>query len=344
LGLKSAQAGFWVARSELYDSEQKILNSALEAYLTLCEHREKYKIAEDSLKFSMEQTKMAEEKRKVGEATVTEVELVKSNLANAEANKAAQYAKLLGAEANFKALTGLDPDDNIAFPELPKDLPENFESFQNQVLKSNLDLLRAKYSVKQTKAVAQSAAAGLLPTANVSLSAGKNLPSQDGLRPQANTMTYETSLGINIPIYSQGGQQYSAIREGKKQARRAVYSLDYAEKAIKAQTINVWQNFTATKSSIAFADQAVLSQSLALDGTRQEYNLGVKTTLDVLKTQEDFNKARTQAVDIKKSYVMNAYNMKQLMGHMTASQLKLPVKYFVPEQEFRRIKYKVIGF
>jgi len=32
------------------------------------------------------------------------------------------------------------------------------------------------------------------------------------------------------------------------------------------------------------------------------------------------------------------------MGQMTASALKLNTKYFSPEQEFKRVKHKIIGF
>ena len=74
LGLKAAQAAFWVARSTFYKSEQDILFKAAEAYLNVCESRESYNIANDSLEFHRQNHEMVTEKIKVGEATVTELD------------------------------------------------------------------------------------------------------------------------------------------------------------------------------------------------------------------------------------------------------------------------------
>lgn len=66
--------------------------------------------------------------------------------------------------------------------------------------------------------------------------------------------------------------------------------------------------------------------------------------LDVLKTQEDYNKAKVESVEIRKQYILSAYRIKSLMGSMLANQLKLKVNYFSPEKEFRKVKYRIVGF
>jgi outer membrane protein len=345
MGLKAAQAGFWVARSKFYQSEQKLLADTVESYLDVYAEKEKFNIAIDSLTFAKRNFDMAQEKMKVGEATVTEVALASANLARAEAAKSGQYSKLVSAHAEFRTATGMEPDDDVAFPSIPENLPDSFEKLDALVKKSNLELLSAKYTMLQAKHGLKAAAGGLLPDANIKLAAEK-----DFFRPEAasgsrkNTMSYSTSLVVSIPIFSKGGVEYSNIREKKKSSRQAVYGMDYKEKQVKSQVISIWEAYLATKDSIVFVDKAVEAQALALDGVQQQYSVGSATMLDVLKSQEDLNQAKTQAVDTRKNYILTAYRLKSLMGQLTASQLKLNTKYFNPEQEFRSVKHKIIGF
>ncbi len=343
MGMKVAQAGFWVSRSKLYKSEQKTLGDAVESYLNVYAAREKLNIAMDSLNFAKQNFDMVQEKLKVGEATVTEVALASASLANAEAKKSAQYSALIAANADFRTTVGIEPEEDMPFPSIPEKLPETLEQLEALVNKSNLDLLSKKYEMMQAKHGIKVAEASLLPEADLKLSAEK-----DFFRPEStarkNTMSYSTSLEVTIPILSKGGVEYSKIRAQKKASRQAVYTLDFVEKQLKAQVISIWESYIASKDSIAFVDKAVEAQTLALDGIKQQYAVGSATMLDVLKSQEDLNKSKSDGVDTKKNYILTAYKLKDLMGQMTASQLKLNVKYFSPEQEFRHIKHKVMGF
>lgn len=344
--LKAAQAGFWVARSKLYNAEQETLTKATEAYLTLEEVKDKYEITIDSLNFFNKQLYMLQERLKVGESTVTEVSLAESQVANAEAVKARNYAELLGAKASFQTITGIEATNDMAKPKVPTDLPASKEDFDRKILQSNLDLLSAKYSLKQHKDGARAAAGSLLPRANLQIKAERNyyrdeIPTSTS---RLNSMAYQTSLAVDIPIYSKGGAAYSTIRKNKKAARSSAFALDHAQNAIKAQSISAWESYIAAKRSLDFVDKYVKHQKLALDGIRQEFEVGAKTMLDVLKTQEEYNKAKIQAVEIRKSYLLSAYRLKSTMGRMLAKDLHLKAKYFNPEKEFKRIKYKIIGF
>ncbi len=350
MGLKIAQAGFWVARSKLYSAEQDTLNKAIQAYLGVCEAREKYNIVNDSVEFYKQNLLMVDERLKVGEATVTDAALASAQLASAEAGKSNQYATLLAASANFKTIVGIDPTEDMEFPPLPEGLPETMEKFQEMALKSNLDILSSKYQLIQAKAGVKSASGALLPSADINIKAGKNFydpevrPTRLNSSSRQNAMSVTTSLSVNIPIFNKGGADYSSIRQSKKQTRQAVYGLEYVENQIRAQMVQVWEGFAASKDSIIFVNKAVEAQKLALEGLRQEYIVGSKTMLEVLKTQQDLNSAQSQAVDVKKNYILGAYNVKALMGQATANQLKLKGKYFNPEQEFKSIKHKVAGF
>lgn len=349
-GLKSAQSGFWVSRSKLYGQEQEILTKATESYLNVAEAKAKYNIALDSLEFHEKTLHMIEEKLKVGEATITEVSLARSNVASAQAGKSQQYAELLGSKAAFKTMTNMEATDDMTFPEIPDNIPENLAEFEGRVFKTNLELIAAKHSMMQSKDSANAAKGALLPKANLQFQARKDHFRDEQANQVFQTserqkkLTTSTSLVIDVPIFSKGGAAYSKIRKSNKAARHYVYLLDQKEREVQSSIIATWESYIASKDSIDFSEKHVEYQKLALDGVRQEYEVGAKTMIDVLKTQEDYNKAKVQAVEVKKKYILSAYRIKSLMGTMLAQNLKLKVDYFSPEKEFRHVKYKIIGF
>lgn len=346
-GLKSAQAGFYVQRSELYKSEGESLNAAIDAYLSVSEATEKYKIAIDSLEFHTKNLNMSKERLKVGESTVTDVALANSNVANAKATKSKQYADLISAKDKFKTVTGIDADSNMPFPSAPKDIPKSLDELNKYVMLANNEIIASKNELKKRNYDKKSALGSLSPTADISLQAGKtNLSPERSPRVSSrqNSLSYSTTVSVNIPIYSKGGSAYSSIRGSKKAERMAVHNLDHVEKSIKSRALSLWENYIAAKEMIEFRRKHVEYQKLALDGIKQEYEVGAKTMIDVLKSQEDFNKAKIEEVDSKKQYIQVTYAIKEIMGEMIAPKLKLKVKYFNPEREFRNIKHKIVGF
>ena len=84
---------------------------------------------------------------------------------------------------------------------------------------------------------------------------------------------------------------------------------------------------------------------ISYDGTVQEEIVGSKTILDVLDAEQKLYEAKITRVDAYKNSVLAAYQMKLLTGELTAQNLKLTVKYFSPEEEFKTIKKKMFrGF
>ena len=83
---------------------------------------------------------------------------------------------------------------------------------------------------------------------------------------------------------------------------------------------------------------------MAYEGMIQEEMLGSKTIVDVQTFEERLNKARESKVDAQKELVLASYKIKSLMGELTAEKMKLPVEYFNPDAEFKKLKLRIVGF
>ncbi|CEO17152.1 Outer membrane efflux protein BepC precursor [Rickettsia monacensis] len=342
--LKAAQAGFRAARGAYYAGEQKILLNLITAYLDCFESKEKYDISESRVRTNIQQVNTVEEKLRLGEATEIDIATARAGLAAAETNKLAAYADFQGKKANFIRVFGIEPT-NITMPELPKMLPASLDELTKRAAKLNPDIDSARHNVTSAKALEIAEKGKLLPQVSVQLQSGRtHYNPQDDIN-AINNRSYTTTLSVNIPIYPEGGAQYSRIRSAKNQTRNSAVQLDSTIKQTQAGVVSVWEGFEAAKSRIVAANQGVDAAQISYDGTVQEEIVGSKTILDVLTAEEKLYEAKITRVDAYKSSVLAAYQMKLLTGELTAQSLKLKVKYFSPEEKFKTIKKKMfIGF
>jgi outer membrane protein len=153
-----------------------------------------------------------------------------------------------------------------------------------------------------------------------------------------------STLSVNVPILSKGGVEYSDVRKAKYKTRKAVLQLDAQIKQIKSQCKAAWERFNAAKARIEATSQGVKSAEIAYEGMVQEEMLGSKTIIDVITSEEKLIKAREVRVESQKELILASYSIKSLMGELTAEKMKLPVEYFNPDQEFKKLKLRIVGF
>jgi len=340
--VKAAQSSYRASRAQLYNAEQKVLTDALAAYMDVYATQEKYNISVTSLAFYQKQKESVDEKMKVGEATLTDVAQANVGVASAEAGKAVAFANLESAKALFIKTFGTEPVE-ISLPDVPTGLPDTMDELIAKTESANFTVQQAKHNAISTKAAATSKKGGLLPKANFQASLGNTYYGRE-VAPsftssgQTNSRTFSTGVSVTIPIFAEGGAQYSIIRQANNAARGAAHQLADNLTTAKAQAIGSFAGYAASKSAAAFRDEAVSANTLALEGVQHEYDVGSKTILDVLNAQEALNQSQTQSIDSKVAYVTAAYAMKASIGEMTAVALKLPVKYFNPGTELRKVK------
>ncbi|MCC8417673.1 MAG: TolC family outer membrane protein [Rickettsia endosymbiont of Bryobia graminum] len=341
-GMKSAQSAFRASRAKYYAEEQRVLLNLIKSYLDCYEAQEKYNISEISLKTNRQQLDTTEEKLKLGEATLIDLATAKSGLTTAETNKLTAYADYQAKKANFVRVFGIEAQD-IGMPGLPDNIPNSREIFLQRAVNVNPNIDSLRHAMKSQKATELATKAQLLPTVSLRLQTGKSYYKPESpITQQFNTRSTTTTLSVNIPIYGQGGVEYSKIRTAKNNTRNAAIQLDDAVRQVQAGVISSWEGFEAAKSKIIATTQAVEAAQISYEGTMQEEIVGSKTMLDVLTAEEKLYNARIAKVDAHRDAILAAYQIKSFIGELTARSLKLKVKYFTPEDEFKRLKTKLV--
>ena len=342
--LKAAQSAFRASKGDYYAKEQNIFLEEITNYLNCVEATEKYNISKISVKSNRTQLEAVKEKFKLGESTETEVASAESGLATAQANQSIAYANFEAAKAEFLRVFALEAT-GIKMPELAANLPNSLEELVEIAIAANPSVISSQHSTKASKAGEYAAKGALLPQVSFRIQSGDTRYSpEDQLRQNFNSNSVTSTLSVNVPILSKGGVEYSDIRRAKYKTRKAVLQLDTQIKQIKSQCKASWEKFNAAKTRIAATSQGVKSGEIAYEGMLQEEMLGSKTIIDVIMSEEKLSKAREARVEAQRELILASYNIKSLMGELTAEKMKLPVEYFNPDQEFKKLKLRIVGF
>ena len=342
--LKAAQSAFRASKGDYYAKEQNIFFEEITNYLNCVEATEKYNISKISVKSNRTQLEAVKEKFKLGESTETEVASAESGLATAQANQSIAYANFEAAKAEFLRVFALEAT-GIKMPELAANLPNSLEELVEIAIAANPNIISSQHSTKASKAGEYAAKGALLPQVSFRIQSGDTRYSpEDQLRQNFNSNSVTSTLSVNVPILSKGGVEYSDIRRAKYKTRKAVLQLDTQIKQIKSQCKASWEKFNAAKTRIAATSQGVKSGEIAYEGMLQEEMLGSKTIIDVIMSEEKLSKAREARVEAQRELILASYNIKSLMGELTAEKMKLPVEYFNPDQEFKKLKLRIVGF
>jgi outer membrane protein len=128
-------------------------------------------------------------------------------------------------------------------------------------------------------------------------------------------------LQFDVPIY-QGGAISS-------RARQAVYNKQKAQddlKLAKRQTdLEAQRSFLNLGTSIAQAkalEQALISSQSQLDSTKLGYEVGVRTSVDVLNAQQQLFFAKRELLEARYNYLVNIIRLKTASGLVAEADLQ----------------------
>jgi outer membrane protein len=157
-----------------------------------------------------------------------------------------------------------------------------------------------------------------------------------------NTADSFTVQGVlTVPIY-EGGAVYSQVRQAKQLASQSKLNVIDAVRQVRQAVATSWSNYSAAQQSVTANGANVSASQLALDGMRQEYQVGSRSTLDVLTAEQTLLTAQVAQVQARHDQILASYQVQSSIGHLTGQHLHLAPVYDVKEN-YNNVRNKWIG-
>jgi outer membrane protein len=335
--IRAAESRVEAGRQQLLSVEQDILFRTVQAYMNVWRDRQIVSLRSQNIKVLAEQLRASRLRFQVGEVTRTDVAQSEARLSEARALESSARAQLVASIASYEALTGYKPG-KLSTPRAPR-LPKSLDAALRHAKELNPNILLSALVADAASHDIDVARSDLLPSLSVQ---GTAAISDDWEEQNGNVQTRQIRAILDVPLYD-GGSTYSRVRQAKQTESQNRIQIIEATRQVRESVTSSWSFQISERDNISAARSQVAASQQALNGVREEYLVGSRSTLDVLNAQQELLDARTRLVQAERNYVVAAYQVLGNMGKLTSKYLALRVPQYQPELNYKRVRDKWFG-
>ncbi|MBI4998772.1 MAG: TolC family outer membrane protein [Rhodocyclales bacterium] len=295
---------------ELLDASETVALEATRAYADILRYRKLVALAEDNYIRHRAVFEQIQKKALAGVARRVDLEQAAGRLALAEANLLTETSNLHDVSARFQRLVGAAPvRDLAAAPTLTKGLPVEPEKMLQAALNRNPAIQGAIENVRAADAAVDVRKAAYQPRLDLRL---KNERGSDlnGYIGATDNRTAEVVLTWNL------FNGMSDVARSRQYADQRSVAKDLRDKTCRdvRQTAAIAYNDTRKLAEqLTYLDQHQLATEKARDAYRKQFDIGQRTLLDLLDTENELFQA-------KRAYVNADHDLLVAQARSQASQ------------------------
>ncbi|ABD06946.1 Type I secretion outer membrane protein, TolC [Rhodopseudomonas palustris HaA2] len=284
---------------------------AAEAYIDVARYTRLVGLAEQNLKVHLELRKNVLARFEGGRAGEGDTQQAEERVAAAQAVAAEFHLSLETARAKFRKVVGLEPY-NLRFPGRLADLPKNKAASLDIAYKFNPTLRAAGADVVAAKRGFDATTGAFLPTLSLE---GRASRGKESILYNNQYDQVSGKLVASWDIFN-GGQsswkrEEAAQRMIEEQQRQARLQRDALESIDKA-----WAARTITNDRVAALVRDVEAARRTFIAYNKEYELGQRTLIDLLNSQNQYFNANVSLVSARGVAVFADYQLLATMGQM----------------------------
>ena len=338
--LKQADSQVALAEANYRAAQQDLMVRVSTRYFDVLAADDTLAAAQATLEAVNRQLEQAEKRFEVGLIAITDVQEARAAHDSATAGVIAAKRALASAQEFLRELTG-EAYAQLVKPleEMPLDQPQPFDeqAWVDQALEQNLNVVAARLGVDIAKTNVKIAQSGHMPTLDFYARYGESASDAESLTrvpaefqdpnlpPQSfpadlDRTDDQVGIRLNIPIFT-GGVTRSQVREQTYLHRAERERLEGAVRGAERQTRDSYLGVLAEKARVTALKQAVKSNQTALEATEAGFEVGTRTTVDVLDARRRLFEAQRDYSRSRYDYLINLVRLKSAAGVLAPQDL-----------------------
>ncbi len=278
---------------DLTSASDQIALETVRAYVDVLRYRELVNLARENYASHSDVNGRMTDRTNAGVGRRVDLEQSAGRTALAESNWLSEVSNLHDVSARFQRLVGEEPAATLSpTPPLDSFLPPRADFVANTVRK-NPDFLSAVSTIRAYRADAALRKAGYWPKVELRLS-------QDVERNRSGiTGTYQDraiELVMNYNLYN-GGSDAARVKQYAAKLNAAYDLRDKQCRDIRQTSLIALNDVSRLESQLVFLAQHELSTSKAREAYRQQFDIGQRSLLDLLDTDNELYEARRALVN-----------------------------------------------
>ena len=346
--VSAAVAGVLSGRETLRAAEETTLQNVVQVYVDVRRDQESVEIAEENVALLQRQLDESHARFAVGDITRTDVAQTQTRVSAARAQLASARATLATSRATYLSVVGENPGKLEPEPSLGKLLPDDIDKALDMAEQNNPHIREADYAEQASAAKVAAAKAQTRPSVSLqatfgyyggsTASSASPFYSPPAVTPFTDySRDLTASATASFPLFS-GGYYSSQIRQAAENNNVDRINIETTRRQVLLTVSQAWNQLVGARASLAADKEQVQAANIAFEGTRQEARVGLRTTLDVLISEQDLADAQLALVGARHDEYFAAAALLAAMGSLEAVDFAPDLAVYDPRANFDRVR------
>lgn len=309
------------------ESENDIRIAIVQAYLQALYAAEAVAVAANTAEVSQAQRDRAEELWKAGSISRVDFAQLESQLASDRYQVTVARTSLENYRLQLKQLLELDITEemNLAAPviqesEVLSALPAKAAIYAT-ALEAMPEIKRGELAVESAELGIRQAQAGFYPSVTLTAGIGTGHMSNGGYESGSqvwNRFNENVGLTLSIPIFS-NRKNRTAVNKARLEAENSRLSWLDLQKTLLRDVESAYLDAVSAQSQYRAATEKERYARESFDLTQEQFNLGVKNTVELITAQNEWSSARQEVLQAKYMALLNIELLNIYQGRDTTT-------------------------
>ena len=145
------------------------------------------------------------------------------------------------------------------------------------------------------------------------------------------------TVQVNVPLFT-GGLNSSRVRAAVERNNADRITTEGIHRNVLQGVTQFWSQLIAARANISSSEEQVRAARIAAEGTRQEQQVGLRTTIDVLNAEQELRQAELNQVSARRDEYVAAANVLATMGRLEARNLTPATPQYDAAKNFRKLR------
>jgi len=305
------------AEAQLRSAELEVIQGIVTAWADVKRDLAIIEIRRETISAFYELLLGAQERFRLGEATITQAAQAEARLSSERAALAVAQANLQSSLSSFERFTGsngLIPSEQGSLPELPRSLEMALQravGLNPELISARLEEDIAKARVREIEVDSNS---------RITLRATVSSDRDQGFQGSRNSNA-QVQFRYTVPLWTGGAAPSKAREAGSLAGAARMRALD-VDRLVKSRVTTAWGRQISSRASIEASQQQVSAARLALRGARAEFSYGLGDQLNVLNQQTELASAQIALIQSARDELVAHFSVLIAIGSLDAASFQ----------------------
>ena len=310
------------ADKQLQLSQQDLILRITQVYFEVLIAQDKIDLIGAQKAAILTQLEQAKANFEVGTVTITDTNEAQARFDLVLAQEIAAINEYEIAKRAVQSITGNFPQKLATVrPDIKTNrLEQNMESWLSVAAQNNLNLRVQQDSAEFARQEVERLSAGHLPTLDAVASYTDSYANGSANGFGSDLKSGVIGLQLQVPLY-QGGAISSRVRQAVLNEQKAKDDVEAVRRKTELETQRAYLNLNTSIAQVKAYEQALISSQSQVDSTKLGYEVGVRTSVDVLNAEQQFFGAKRDLLQSRYNYLVNIIRLKTAAGVVSEADL-----------------------